>query len=379
MVSGGAETIKILTYNILCDKYATMEKYEYVPSGALSWDYRKEKIMEEIQAADADIICLQEVNTESFKEFFCMKLADNDYKGVFWPRSRARTMTDQEAKLVDGCATFYKSSKYILLDKQLVDFTSLAINRPDMKNQMDIFKRVMPRDNIAIITFFENRLSGERLIVANTHIFSNPRYADVKAIQTAILMEFLTRQAAKYADWPACTSKKPYANSADNSPSSASSFSLDGVPAASRTYPDGPSIPLFIVGDFNSQPGSAVQHLLSMGYMAPGHMDLWPYSYGKFTRAPGMAHPFWLRSAYAALDKTADAVRFTNYTTRFEGVLDYIWYSEDAFVVVRLLGGVDEEYLRRTPGFPNWHFPSDHICLLAEFMVLKTGMESAGK
>ena len=26
-------------------------------------------------------------------------------------------------------------------------------------------------------------------------------------------------------------------------------------------------------------------------------------------------------------------------------------------------------YLLRVPGFPNWHFPSDHLALLAEFVV----------
>ena len=34
-----------------------------------------------------------------------------------------------------------------------------------------------------------------------------------------------------------------------------------------------------------------------------------------------------------------------------------------------MLGEVDPEYMRRQPGFPNWHFPSDHLALLAEFQV----------
>ncbi|KAF2817864.1 uncharacterized protein BDZ99DRAFT_514080 [Mytilinidion resinicola] len=69
-------------------------------------------------------------------------LAHNDYKGVFWPKSRARTIAEKEANLVDRCTTFYKNSKYILLDKHLTDFANTAINRPDMKDEHDVFNGI---------------------------------------------------------------------------------------------------------------------------------------------------------------------------------------------------------------------------------------------
>ena len=50
---------------------------------------------------------------ENFHEFFRSKLALKDYKGVFWPKTRAKTMTDKESRSVDGCAIFYKNSKYV--------------------------------------------------------------------------------------------------------------------------------------------------------------------------------------------------------------------------------------------------------------------------
>src|SRR4051812_48725679 len=55
--------------------------------------------------------------------------------------------------------------RYILLDKQIVDFANTAINRPDMKGEHDIFNRVMPRDDIGVLAFLENRVTGSRLIV----------------------------------------------------------------------------------------------------------------------------------------------------------------------------------------------------------------------
>jgi CCR4-NOT transcription complex subunit 6 len=107
------EKFSALTYNILCDKFATHSQYGYTPSLALSWNYRKELILQEIREQNADIVCLQEVDMDSFNEYFRSALAYNDYRGVFWPKSRARTMAEKEAKSVDGCATFYKGSKYV--------------------------------------------------------------------------------------------------------------------------------------------------------------------------------------------------------------------------------------------------------------------------
>ena len=105
------EKVSALSYNILCEKYASQSQYGYTPSAALSWDYRKAAVLEELRARDADIVCLQEIDVESYQDYFRPLLALKDYKGVFWPKSRARTMAEKDAKLVDGCATFYKGSR----------------------------------------------------------------------------------------------------------------------------------------------------------------------------------------------------------------------------------------------------------------------------
>lgn len=53
------DTFSLLSYNILCEKYATAHMYGYTPSWALAWDYRKELILQEVMTYNADIICLQ--------------------------------------------------------------------------------------------------------------------------------------------------------------------------------------------------------------------------------------------------------------------------------------------------------------------------------
>lgn len=274
-------------------------------------------------------------------------------------------MAEKEAKSVDGCATFFKSSKYVLLDKQIIDFASIAINRPDMKGEHDIYNRVMPRDHIAVVTFFENRLTGSRCIVVNAHIFWDPAFRDVKLVQVAILMEQLSNLADRYAKFPACTDKIAYRLSEqDEVSSSVSPEEAPAEPGPSLEYSSGSHIPLVICGDFNSTAGSGVYDLLAHGSLPSTHSDLANRGYGNFTR-DGMTHPFSLKSSYANVGELS----FTNNTPGYKGVLDYIWYSTNSLQVTGLLGEVDKEYLQRVPGFPHYHFPSDHIAILAEFLV----------
>ncbi|EKD21095.1 putative Glucose-repressible alcohol dehydrogenase transcriptional effector [Drepanopeziza brunnea f. sp. 'multigermtubi' MB_m1] len=359
------ETFKVYSFNILSDQACTRKMYGYSPAEALEWSYRKESILTDIQSNDADFVCLQEVDTDTYESFFRMQLAYNDYKGAFWARTRSKTMAEKEAVKVDGCATFWKNSKYILLDKQLIDFANIAINRPDMKSHHDIFNRVMPRDHIGVVTFFENRQTGSRLILVNTHIFWDPAYADVKLIQTAILIGEVNKLAEKYAKWPACKDKKAFGLANEDADQDTSP---EPTPQPSREYTSKTQIPLVICADQNSTPDSSVFELLAKGSVRAKHPELGGRSYGNFSK-DGIEHPFSLRSAYTNLDKTPDAVPFTNYVPTFKGVIDHIWYSTNALENISLLGQVDPEYMKAVPGFPNYHFPSDHLSLMAEFAV----------
>lgn len=68
-------------------------------------------ILDEIRHYSADIISLQEVETEQFHNFFKPELANDGFEGIFSPKSRAKTMGENERKYVDGCAIFFRTSK----------------------------------------------------------------------------------------------------------------------------------------------------------------------------------------------------------------------------------------------------------------------------
>ena len=53
----------------------------------------------------------QEVETEQFNLLFRPELKALGYEGIFSPKSRAKTMNEEDRKYVDGCAIFWKSEK----------------------------------------------------------------------------------------------------------------------------------------------------------------------------------------------------------------------------------------------------------------------------
>ncbi|KAI5801215.1 Endonuclease/exonuclease/phosphatase [Geopyxis carbonaria] len=340
-----ADKFQVLCYNILCDKYANANMYGYAAAWALDWGYRKDLIRTQLVESKADIICLQEVDMDNFNEWFMPELAVTNYKGIFQPKTRARTMSETEKKSVDGCAIFYKHDKFRKLAQHTIDFATLAISREDFKKTADIFNRVMPKDNIAIITFLENISTGSRLIVSNVHITWDPQFRDVKLIQVAMLMEEIAKVAEEWKQMP---------QTADP----------EGKMPTPPAFTENTQIPLVVCGDFNSIADSGVYELLSKGVVNSNHDDLSGRTYGDLTK-DGISHPFSLKSSYGTIGE----LKFTNYTPGFTGVIDYIWYTSNSLTVTGLLGNVDEKYLATVPAFPNVHFPSDHILLQTELQI----------
>jgi CCR4-NOT transcription complex subunit 6 len=108
---GKQESFTVLSYNILCHHFAPGSTYSYTPSWALDWNYRRQTILQEILNASADVVCLQEMDRDQYADFFYPQLQQHGYEGSHYSRTRARTMSTEEAGKVDGCATFWKDDR----------------------------------------------------------------------------------------------------------------------------------------------------------------------------------------------------------------------------------------------------------------------------
>ncbi|KAH9419864.1 CCR4-NOT transcription complex subunit 6-like [Dermatophagoides pteronyssinus] len=359
----------VMCYNVLCDKLASRQLYSYCPSWALSWDFRKNVIMKEIKQYDADIICLQEVESGQFESFFLPELKISHYYGIFSPKSRAKTMNEQERKRVDGCAIFFKTEKFELVNEHLMEFTFLAAQTADGEGSEEMLNRVMPKDNIGLVALLKTRkveidvsekssefenmqpFESQPLVVCTAHIHWDPEYCDVKLIQTMLMM----RELQKFID------------------QSATMFNLS---TNTEKQVDPNSIPLIICGDFNSLPDSGVVEYLSRGRISVEHPDFKKLAYKLCLRKvcpvvdqneKDYTHPFDIVKAYAD-----GVLPFTNYTFDFRGVIDYIFCSQRLFSVLGVLGPLDTKWFskHRIPGCPHHYIPSDHFPIVAELELL---------
>ncbi|KAJ7772719.1 glucose-repressible alcohol dehydrogenase transcriptional effector [Mycena maculata] len=357
----GLETFKVLCYNILCERAATAKMYGYTPAWALAWDYRKERVLQEVTESKADIVCLQEVDMGQYEDFFSRHLVDLGYEGVYGAKSRYKTMQDSDRRQVDGCATFFKKDRYQLVENHLIEFNSIAMQRQDFKKTDDMFNRVLGKDHIAVVCLLEDLVTGTRIIVSNTHLHWDAAYSDVKLVQTALLLEEVEKIAHAFAKYPPRPPDTPSAT--------------DDEPAVARPpppiYADGTRIPVLVCGDYNSMPSSGVYDFLASGTLSASHPDFLSHTYGNYT-SEGLRHKLGLKSAYTTIGAGGvqeEIIPMTNVTPGFHGVIDYVWYSTGNLILNSVVGEIDKMYLEKVVGFPNAHFPSDHIALTASFSV----------
>lgn len=241
--------------------------------------------------------------------------------------------------------------RYTLVEKHLIEFSTVAMQRSDFKKTDDMFNRVLGKDHIAVVCLFENKESGTRLIVANAHIHWDPQYSDVKLVQVALLVEELENMANNFAKYPPRPPPPASANGTANGTSTGDNNASSRPPPI---YTDGTKIPLIVCGDYNSIQDSGVYEYLCAGSVPPDHPDFLSHLYGKYT-SDGIRHKLGLKSAYPV----AGELSFTNFTPTFKEVIDYIFYSTANLGVNAVLGGVDQAYIDKVVGFPNVHFPSE--------------------
>jgi CCR4-NOT transcription complex subunit 6 len=338
-----ADRIRVVTYNILASIYATSTMFGYCPIWALAWNFRKGRILNEIIGYDADVLCMQEVQADHFESFLYPQLSAIGYEGLY--KKKTREAFGPKGR-IDGCAMFYKRSKFTLRVNNVIEFNEAAMK---MANE-DRFHNPIPmegdntnsinrllRDNVAQICVLE--MVGQygvpiQICVSNVHIFWDPKFADVKLWQAHILVKELQNFIAQN------------------------------------------DLPLILMGDFNSEPKSSVYELLQKGRVSQDHSDLAKDLIGILPKVERLRHDLALASAYETV--LGEEPVFTNYTANYKGTLDYIWYSADRLVPTAALdipSPVElEENCGKGGGMPHTKYPSDHFSMCCDFSFIDRQM-----
>lgn len=212
-------SFSLVCYNILCQSYARSAYFPYCNPKVVRWQYRRGRMLDELLCYGADILCLQEV--DKYDDFLREELKKRGYASCFKKRTRGKP---------DGCATFWKSNRFELVYKRSIELNDAAL-MDDGRVDKDYLT-----DNVAVAVLLRLLNGKDRhryVCVVNTHLFWNPLYADVKLMQTHLLL--------KRSLWIIETFKKV------------------------KKFGDSVEIPLVLCGDFNSLPDSDVYQLITQG------------------------------------------------------------------------------------------------------------------
>lgn len=341
--SAQGDVLRVASYNVLAEIYATAHAYPYCERWALDWQYRTKIVVQELLEADADVVCLQEVQRDHFEQALEPAMKHAGYEALYTQKSREAMGA---AGKVDGCATFWKTTKYRLAEQRALSYNEFAYAEAQSArlNERDehAYLTRLVKDNVAQLLVLEDYPAPghrpRRLAVANTHLYSHKDFPDTKLWQSLVL-------AKQLEQW-----------------------------SASRREP----MPLVLAGDFNSGPDSSVYELLATQGVSRGHPDLQPRAAAGYGGAPvqvlpdarQIAHRMPLASAYATI--LGSEPEFTNYTMNFRGTLDYIWFDQSALRCAAVAPVPPVEQLTRAgTALPNAQYPSDHTILIADFIFLQ--------
>lgn len=343
---GVGPRFRVATYNVLAEIYATQQQYPYCDFWALSWDYRFQNILREVLDAAPDVMCMQEIQADHYENHVYAAMSDAGYEGVFKQKTRQSMGL---AGKVDGCALFWRRSKFHLVESYSIEFNEVAQRHASQVLGMSLrsdegaaFLNRLSKDNVAQLVVLEFIQQSTRsrdvnqVCIANTHLYSNKDFPDVKLWQSWQLLQELE------------------------------SFIIGR----------GSNLPLVICGDFNSTPDTAVYDLLSRQTVHPGHPDVNVATNDDIPNvlpdAMNITHSFQLGSAYNTV--LGDEPWTTNYTVNFKGVLDYIWYSAQNLMPLSVSPIPSEAQLtKHGEALPSTEFSSDHIMLISDLQVVGNG------
>ncbi|OMO93715.1 Endonuclease/exonuclease/phosphatase [Corchorus olitorius] len=338
---------RLVSYNILAQAYVKSSLFPHSPSPSLRWKARSQAILYLLKNLAADFFCLQEV--DEYDSFYKTKLEDHGYSSIYVQRSGQKR---------DGCGIFYKNNCAELLLKETIEYndlvdsvqgeseTSLSVdkqnetlahgnNGADSKSDSSVKGNTegrgdpndprvrLKRDCVGIMAAFKLKDPFPHVIIlANTHLYWDPAWADVKLAQAKYLLSRLAKFKTMVTEKFEC------------------------IPS------------LVLSGDFNSTPGDKVyQYLIS----------------GNSSSASSMSCleevPLPLCSVHAF---TRGEPPFTNCTPDFTNTLDYIFFSpSDCLKPVGILDLPELDSPDVAGGLPNYSHPSDHLPIGAEFEIIK--------
>ncbi|VDK62098.1 unnamed protein product [Onchocerca ochengi] len=338
---------RVTSYNILANLYLDLKleqkdlHFPYCEKEYQNYEYRYPILLREIPGYQADIIFLQEVDERLWLRFLPEVMNSHGYDCHFKKKGM---------KVNEGLVICFRREQFSYLESrnmwlpdllnteaypENVDITELLKSNNDL-NAMFTSKPAV----IQVLAVDSSNLFAKEnniLLLANTHLYFDPRFEIIKILQSLLCARWIVRVATDYAN------RNP-----------------------------GVKLHILFAGDFNSTPDGAVYHLLSKGNISIKSdciaYNQLPHNDRNFTIHMPFS-PFSLK-----LTSLGDETQFTNYTRHyrydgqiagFEGCLDYIWGSANV-KVKKVIPVPSKELAKKYVALPSRISPSDHLPLVCD-------------
>jgi len=321
----------------------------------VDWRYRWRGIQTQVETFHPDIVTLQEVQFTGFPVYNSpdSNVFKCDIQPWFSQFGYDMAFKQRTGGKDDGCAIFVDKSKFKITSMEEIEYKK---NDPGL----------LDKDNIGLVVGLSPispQSSGDTCVyVATTHLLFSPKRKEVRMAQTGVMLAHLDRIA-----WS----------------------------ERSRQYS-----PVILSGDFNLTPASSTYSLLSQGGVQhgyPGHVlhprlgiaDTCQFEEQLHSRrdqimreSGTLSHNFGFRSVHHHHQGHHQEV-----TTLQNGwvTVDYIFYStlpsrhkqsyssdgrkEGKLKLLGRLSLPSAQQMALVGGLPNEHNPSDHLPLVADFLL----------
>ncbi|XP_078324522.1 uncharacterized protein LOC111103002 isoform X1 [Crassostrea virginica] len=319
----------LMSYNVLADCHTHPSTYPYRNPDQLHINSRHKGLMEELRYSNCDVICLQEVGPGYYKDTLEPEMKKLGYEGIFVKRTFDKND--------EGCATFYKTCKFVLQDNMTYLLGDIAAKILSERSEKDNLPRYTNRCDVALVCLLKHVHSDRTIIICNTHlVWESALIWDVRLIQALGCIKAL----------------KEY----------------------QKSHPG--SKAMILCGDFNTEPTEAAYDLVVRGEIGEDTKEKMRKEYDikmediEILLKTLQDEHLVFRSAYK--DVMGTEPRITNLDGEFCVCLDYIFYKTEGqcLQVTSVVDFLSEEEMRRNLP-PSEVFPSDHLPLIAKFLIKK--------
>lgn len=318
--------------------------YNYLPIKCRGWEHRLALLNKNMidLSKFCDIMCFQEMEYRIYRDVWKKLMEDQGFESVY-ERKLSPGYWQHKDEMLDGVSIFYNDKKFKMLKCQHIKYTSVFDDEKLFDQTDDTKKRLVSRNNVALVMILQHLETNQIFFVANTHLYWSPRHEDVKLLQAYMLTQIIWKCAQEFYQ---CTEEELKTK-------------LNGK--------DG--INIILVGDLNASPESMVYRYLTKGSLeVSSEEEMSKYNYGPRVSSTIKDPLGKFVSPYRELYEKGEFTR-TVYLPKFKKIIDYIFVSEHSkgLKATKVLSELKDEYGSKYVGFPNEDYASDHLPIIAQF------------